>query len=157
MYNLFFLQFLWSPPPHLPDIPLLLFFQHPSDFVSNVNTELPVPKEMVLPRLHHPHRFPYIKKYWPCPSTWNCPPSLLLWHYTQILFQPHYTPFFFSCTAFSEFHTHVSKWPQKDKLAKRWPRYVQGDQRRTLKHLMSQKPRKEQERKWIPTESNDSE
>lgn len=83
--------------------------------------------------------------------------SLLLWHYTQILSQPQYRPFFFSCTAFSEFHTHVSKWPQEDKSAKRWPRNVQGDQRRILKHLMSQKPRNKQGRKWIPIESNNSE
>lgn len=151
-FNFYFISLI--SPRHLPDIPLLFFFHHLSDFVSNANSECPMPKEMVFPSLPHPHYCPYIKKYWPFPSTWNCPPTLLLWYYTQILSQRHYTPFTFSCSAFSEFYPHVSQWPQKDKLAKRWPRNAQGDQRRTPKHPRTQKPRNEQGRKWIPTASN---
>lgn len=66
---------------------------------------------------------------------------------------------FFSCTGFSELHTHVSKWPQKENLAKRWKRNVQGDRRRTPKCPMSQKPRNKQVlgRRRVSTKSNNSE
>lgn len=94
-YNLLSLslQCLRPPPPHL-DIAQLFFFHHLSDFVSDANIESSVPKVMVLPRLPYPRRVSCNRKHCPSSSTWNCPPSLLLWHYTQILSQPCWRLFF---------------------------------------------------------------
>lgn len=94
-YNLLSLslQCLRPPPPHL-DIPQLFFFHHLSDFVSDANIESSVPKVVVLPRLPYPHHVSCNRKHCPSSSTWNCPPSLLLWHYTQILSQPCWWLFF---------------------------------------------------------------
>lgn len=114
------LQHLWPPFPHL-SIPQFFFFHHPSDFVSDADTELWVPTIMVLLRLPYPHHLPYNKKHYLCSSTWkNCPSFLLLWYYTQILSQPCWWSFLFSCIVFPEFHTHGPKWPQKGKVAERW-------------------------------------
>lgn len=57
-------QCLWPPHPH-PLGTLPFFFYHPSDFLSDANTELPLPKVMVLPNLPHPHHFSDSQKYRP--------------------------------------------------------------------------------------------
>lgn len=88
------LQRLWPPFPHL-GIPQFFFFHHPSDFVSDADTELSVPTIMVLLSLLYPPRLPYNEKHYLSSSTWRNGPSFpLLWYYTQILSQPCWWPFF---------------------------------------------------------------
>ena len=151
------LQHLWPPFLHL-SIPQFFFFHHPSDFVSDADTELWVPTIMVLLRLPYPHHLPYNKKHYLSSSTWkNCPSFLLLWYYTQILSQPCWWSFFLFCIVFPEFHTHGPKWPQKGKVAERWWKVLKETEE--LQNAQSQKLRNEQVlgRKWILTKSNDSE
>lgn len=88
------LQRLWPPFPRL-GIPQFFFFHHPSDFVSDADTELSVPAIMVWLSLPYPHHLPYNKQHYLSSSTWRHRPSFpLLWYYTQIRSQPCWQPFF---------------------------------------------------------------
>ena len=97
------LQRLWPPFPRL-GIPQFFFFHHPSDFLSDADTELSVPTIMVLLSLPYPHHLPYNKKHYLSSDSF---PALL-------------TALFSSCIVFPEFHTHGPKWPQKGQAAERW-------------------------------------